>query len=480
MKLSAAAAAATGGISVLGQEHARAADPAVQTRPNILFLFSDQHHPHVLSPAGHPLVKTPHLQRMADEGVCFASAYCSSPLCVPSRTSTLLSRCNHATGIFGNVYDDVVGDQPNVPRSLQAAGYHTCHIGKTHLGTATSSRERLQRLGFSESFPTAGKNGVVGAKAGGAYVEYLRSKGVYDKFNADYLARIADRENTLCDARPSVLDVEDYFDQWTSRRADDWLRSYKGDVPFYLSVNWPGPHALRDAPGRYATMYDPARIDRPIEDPMTLAPEPIKRRQAETLAKLTGEAWRDVRASYYGMISLIDDGIGMMLRTLEERGLLDNTIVIYSSDHGEMLWDHGMVYKTILYESSAGVPLIIRYPKAFAQKLRPKSPVSLVDLGPTLLEVAGASPLPGAHGRSLVPILSGKADDRTEVFSEFEQSRMVRRGGWKYICDPSWDVQQLFNLDEDPQEIDNLVHKAPEIAREMHARIEAWLEETKI
>jgi arylsulfatase len=472
-----ASAAALGATSRAMTSTAAAAALRPSPKPNILFLFSDQHHPSVLSAVGHPIVRTPHLQRLAEDGACFRNAYCASPLCVPSRTSTMVSRYSHATGIVKNLYEDLIGDQPNLPRTLRSAGYHTCHIGKTHLAAGTTDIARMERLGFSESLPTPGKIG--GGEAKGPYIDYLRAKGVFEKFDADYRLRTTGREHSLCDARPSVLEVEDYFDQWISRKADDWLRSYRGEQPFYLSVNWPGPHALRDAPGRYATMYDPADMNPPIGDPMNLAPGPIKKRQSQTLAKMQGDCWRGVRASYYGMISLIDDGIGMMLRTLQERGLLENTLVIYASDHGEMLWDHGLVDKTLLYEGSVGVPLIMRYPREIPAQLRPKSFASLIDLAPTLLDFAGAPALPSAQGRSLMPVLRGETDNRDEVFAEMEMTRMVRRGDWKYICDPQWDIQQLFNLKKDPHELDNLIQKEAGVARELHARINAWLDATK-
>lgn len=447
-------------------------------RPNILFLFGEQHHPGVLSPAGHPFVQTPHLERMVREGVYFRNAYCPTPLCVPCRTSTLTGRYSHSTGIPTNLYDDLIGDQPNMARNLRSAGYHTCHIGKTHLATGPLSPERWDRLGFSEEFATSGKGGAAFPDADGHYATYLREKGIFELFSRDYAARQKMRGITLCDAHPSVLNVEDYHDEWISRTAINFIRDYHRDQPFFLAVNWAGPHAFRDAPGKYASMYDPDKMDPPINDPMELAPTSIRKRQTSTLEKLQDNCWKELRASYYGMISLIDDGIGRILKTLEAQGILENTIVIYSADHGEMLCDHGMVYKTLMYESSAAVPFIVRYPKAFRQNHRPNSLANLIDLAPTLLEMAGAESLPVAHGRSLVPELSGKSDERNTTFSEFQKTRMVREGSWKYIEDPNWDVQQLFNLDEDPDELNNLVQKAPHVARELSDTIKEWLKAT--
>ena len=386
----------------------------------------------------------------------------------------LLGRYSHSTGIETNLFEDLTGDRPNVVRALRAAGYRTCHIGKTHLATGSQTVERFDRLGFEDSIPTAGKIGAASANGDDAYIRYLREKGVFEEFSEDYVERRARRARTLGDAHPSVLALEDYHDEWISRQADAWLQAHDGRRPFYLSVNWAGPHAFRDAPGEYASMYDPKDMDPPIDDPMELAPAPLRKRREETLARLQADDWRKLRASYYGMLSLIDDGIGRLLKTLENLGRIDNTLIIYTADHGEMLCDHGLVYKTAMYEPAAGVPLIIRGPGC-ARNIRPRSPVSLVDLSPTLLAAAGAPSLEDAHGCSLMPVLSGEKDDREQTFSEFQRTCMIRRGPWKYVCDPQWDVNQLFHIEDDPTECRNRIREAPDIARDLHARIDAWL-----
>jgi len=449
-------------------------------RPNILFLFGEQHHPLMMSPAGNSIIHTPNLQRLADSGLYFENAYCPTPLCMPSRTSTFLGRFSHSTGILTNdSTKDYVTDVPNLARNLRYAGYRTCHVGKTHLGTSwDDSPERFDRLGFEDCYATKGKIGMQHGWPDDPYQQYLESKGLLEKFQQDYAQRASQRgtKGYASITRPSVLEPDDTHDGWISNTANDWLDTYDDERPFYLSINWAGPHSWRDPAGPYASMYEDDTMPPPIEDPMELTPSAIKKRQAKTDRSLGDdpEAWKSIRSAYYGQLTMVDDGIGKILDTLERKGMLENTLVIYSADHGEMLCDHGLVNKSIMYESSVKIPFLVSYPKAFPEGKRPKSFVSLIDLAPTLLEFAGAQPLPEMHGQSLLPVFTGKRDDISEVYSEQENTRMIRQGDWKYINDSSWEIAQLFNLSDDPEELNNRIHDFPEIATRLQTRMEHW------
>ncbi len=477
--LNTSAAAVAAGLSGQALGAGRHDEPARQ--PNIVLLVGEQHNPRVLGCAGHPVVRTPNLDRLAIEGVYCPNAYSATPLCVPGRVSMFTSRFGHATGVVKNLYEDMLGDMPTLARSLRDAGYHTCHIGKTHLACNSATytpegRKRFAEVGFDEDVATAGK---IGGSGRDAYGQYLKDKGLWDTLKADYARRNANRDAWLGESRPSVLDVEDYFDEWISRQAETWLGHVSTDTPFYLSVNWVGPHAFRDAPGKYAKMYDPTEIDPAIDDPMTDAPEPIRERQQKTLARLRPDDWRNIRASYYGMISLIDDGIGRLLEVLRRRGLLDNTLIIYTADHGEMLCDHGMVYKTLMYEQSAAIPFIARWPGHYAQGRVSTSCISQVDLAPTLLEAGRAKPIRQAHGRSLGSILAGRGESDDPVFCEFLSTLMIRDGRYKYVCDRTWQTDQLFDLQADPSEVNSLSASNPKLAAALRERINAWLDRTE-
>jgi choline-sulfatase len=161
-------------------------------------------------------------------------------------------------------------------------------------------------------------------------------------------------------------------------------------------------------------------------------------------------------AQYYGSISFIDDGVGKILDVLEKRGLLPNTIVVYASDHGEMMFDHRMLHKELMYEASSKVPLIVRLPGGETRSV--PAPVSLLDLVPTLLDLAGVErqAMPVLHGTTLLPDLGGEARPDRPVFCEMNKTKMIRQGPWKFSTDPEFDLDQLFNLDDDPNELINL------------------------
>ncbi len=448
-------------------------------RPNILFLFSDQHRPDAMSCAGNLAINTPHMDRLAQEGVRASSAYCPTPLCQPTRIAMLTGRYGHNTGIIDNS-GFLLPNEPTVPQALQTAGYRTCFTGKLHLpwGGSGSRDQQVKEMGFEDRLHTTGKAyAVVGGNKEDRYLNYLNERGVYHRFERDYLERILEKPSWY--AAPSVLDEEDFHDIYISRIKQEWLESYTDDRPFFCWCNWVGPHAPWDAPGHYATLYDPADVDVPIEDTMEQAPEALRNRRVKNLPP---EAWRACKAHYYGNTNVIDDGIGGCLETLEEKGLLDNTVVIYASDHGEMLFDHGLIQKTYMYEASAGVPLIVRWSEKFRQGIEIEAHVSLLDLIPTFLELAGAE-MEMLHGTSLIPVLTGGGElNRDTVFSEMRDTKMARTGDWKYVFDPNWERQQLFNLKDDSQEINNLSGK-PEYAAietDLQQRILNWMIATQV
>jgi choline-sulfatase len=321
-----------------------------------------------------------------------------------------------------------------------------------------------------------------------AYLEWLSTTGKLDAFRQDYRERcfgwmFPDVEpKPKGYAAPSPLDPEENQDGFITRRACEWLESVEESQPFFCWVNWGGPHDPWDAPGRFGTMYDPAEMTPPVADELGDAPQKLRRHSEKYMNGMPEEAWHEVKAQYYGSISFIDDGIGRIFEVLEERGLLENTIVVYASDHGEMMFDHDMLTKWVMYEASSRVPLIVRVPDGMARTI--DAPVSLVDLVPTLLELAGIDreAMPVLHGESLVPELSGEAArPERAVFCEMDHTKMVRRGPWKYSTDPEFEVDQLFNLEEDPRELHNLADRPEQAERMAGFRREMlnWLIQTQ-
>ncbi len=470
----------------------------MKERPNILFLLSDQHSAQTMSCADHPVVRTPHMDRLAAEGMHLENTYCSTPLCMPERVSLLTGRFSHSTGILEN--KGYLLTEPTLPQALRRAGYRTAVTGKIHFkqrgmpGT-NACDEHLQELGFDEVLANHGKVAAARSKIADTYQSILRKKGVYEPFRQDYERRY-DRSLPHWYVQKSTLTEEDYHDTYIGRLTRDWLAAYQSDEPFFCWCNWGGPHMPWDAPGRYATMYPVESIDSPLIDPLVNAPEDIRRKQEAVLAgmppdiwevsqepqPLPAEAWRACRSHYYGMINVVDDGIGCMLNALEVSGQLENTIVIYASDHGEMLLDRALYGKQLMYEQAAKIPLIIRWPKRFGQGVKSQALVSSLDLIATLLEVAGAQ-LPVVHGKSLLPLLEGETTmHRETLFCELGSEKMVRQGPWKYVYHPQREKQQLFNLEADPQELVNLSGLSSHGAKEHELRgcILDWLIATEL
>lgn len=449
--------------------------------PNILFLYSDQHRADAMSCAGHPLVRTPHLDRLAQEGVRFDNAYCSTPLCAPQRVSMLTGRWAHNTGILSN-RGQLGNDEPTFAQALRAAGYYTSFIGKLHLAQPALAGlpecERwLDAAGFDYHDAQHGKVFAALHPIDDSYRCYLRAKGLLERFHEDYEARHRGPRSPWY-AQPSVLPEEDFHDQYISRVTNQWLADYDGDKPFFCWCNWGGPHAPWDAPGKYAEMYQPANMDAPYDDPMTAAPAALRQARQRRARRTPKDAWRACKAQYYGLISLVDDGVGLMLATLAERGLLENTLIVYASDHGEMLFDHGLSGKSVMYEQATRVPLIVRWPAKFPAGQTVAAPRSALDLVPTFLELAGADPLPVCHGTSLTATPVG---DGADVFCEMGAVKMVRRRQWKYVYQPIREEAQLFDLRQDRRELINLAGTpgCAEIEAKLRQRLLQWLVETE-
>jgi choline-sulfatase len=451
-------------------------------KTNILFIQGEQHHPRALTPAGVSIPRTPNLQRLATEGAYLPNTYCAGPLCVPSRTSTLLSRWVHQSGIDTNTNEDRIGEQPNLARQLRDSGYRTCHVGKTHLATGEETTARFERLGFTDELLTRGKINAAAKDNDDHYARFLKDQGLWQTFHDDYARRRNLRENLDCyfETSPSVLSAATCHDGWIGSAAVQWLRSYSAPHPFFLSVNTAGPHAYRDPPGKYAQMYRPQDVLLPPDSEQELMPRPLRERGQRMTASRSEDTIRRLRAAYYGQLTQLDDIIGRLLAVLEERGILDETIILYTADHGEMLGEHGLLHKAVMYESAVRVPLLIRFPALISAGQRISALASLVDVAPTLLAAVNGQSLSTAVGQSLLPVLSGRDRGREEVFSELGGTVMIRRGSWKYIENPAWDIAQLFNLAADPDELQNLVAQETTRVKQLRERLTVWKKQTGV
>jgi len=469
-------------------------------RPNILFIFTDDHASHALSCYGSVINQTPNLDRIANEGMRFDNCFCTNSICGPSRAVILTGKYSHKNGFFrnGNKFD---GTQLTFPKMLQMAGYQTAVIGKWHLG------EHMEPKGFN-------------------YSEVLVGQGPY--YNPVFLKDPngnGNRERTK---------YTGYTTNIITDLALDWLKEGRDDSrPFMLMFQHKAPHRAWEPGPDHLTMYDDVEIPEPInlfddysgrgtaahEQDMTIAktmnardlkfvpPRNLTDEQLETWnaayepknkafkeANLKGEdlvRWKYQRyiKDYLRCVASVDDNVGRVLDYLEKNGMADNTIVVYSSDQGFYLGDHGWFDKRFMYEESYRQPLMVRWPEVIEAGSVNTDLVSNVDFAETFVDIAGFDKPEVMQGASIVPLMKGDTPDdwRTShyyQYYEFEPDRrtahMVRRHRgvrtkrFKLMHFYNLGEWELFDLDNDPNEMQS-VYDDPAYA-EVQKRLKYELE----
>ncbi|MDD9904554.1 MAG: choline-sulfatase [Rhodospirillaceae bacterium] len=440
---------------------------ATKDAPNILVIQLDQMTPGALPPYGHPLVKAPHIAGLADEGVVFENAYCNFPLCVPSRMSMLAGRHTSAIGQWDNAIE-LPASVPTLAHYLRTAGYHTVLCGKMHFigpDQVHGFNERITTDIYPANFAWT-PDWIVG--------ERYRPTGINPR---------AVVEAGVC-ARSLQIDYDDEVEHAGIQKIYDLARFNK-ESPFLLWVSFTHPHSPFVTTQKYWDLYDHDAIDMPKVGPIPVEEQDAMSRMlhyghAQDLLTITDDHVRNARHAYYGMTSYMDDKVGRILATLEEMDLAENTVVVLTADHGEMLGERGGWFKQYFYEPSTGVPLIVRAPGRYRPG-RASELVSLVDLLPTFMDIAtnGDAPEPASplDGNSLTGLLNGGDSGwDNKVISEYTGEgvsapcRMIRRDNYKYIYTHGH-PPLLYDLDRDPLEIDNLAGR-PETA-EIEARLAA-------
>ncbi len=417
-------------------------------KPNLLFIFSDQHARHVAGFSGDTLDVTPNLDALASRGVVFDNAYCPSPICVPSRMSMLTTRHPYAQECWTND-DFLASDRPTMAHALGAAGYRPALIGRLHaLGPD-------QLHGYTEREVGDHSPNWIGIP----------------RHDMGVLTNANEPERVSVDRSGPGRSVYELKDHDVAKAAVAWLeraaaRRKTGDAaPFALTVGLMLPHAPYVAApedyARFAGRVGPARHKAPKEDHPWLHWWRSNRR----ILDVPEDAALRARTAYYALTWRMDALIGEILDALARTGLDRNTLVVYASDHGEHIGEHGLWWKHTFYEESVTVPMILSWPGTLPQAERRSQVVNLIDLTATMLEAVGAPALPNGQGSSFLDIAvggSGPWDD--ETFSEYctdevppwtggmaVRQRMIRSGDWKLIYYHGY-KPQLFNLKIDPGE----------------------------
>ncbi|MCP4676569.1 MAG: sulfatase-like hydrolase/transferase [Deltaproteobacteria bacterium] len=449
-------------------------------RPNIVYLFSDQHRGDSLGVVGHPVVQTPHLDNLASQGVTFGRCYSNGPLCRPGRTSMMTGLYPHDHGVWHNLAVAPPRSRSHVRRIRDEADYLTAIIGKSHLHKGEDHldtyKKILSKWGFEHIHELTGPGQT--SYIENAYTDWLSAttpEGKTDKYERykNYIEKYLEKHFKSpwnvrpLDEPPIGLTTQDHLDRYTGRTAAKWIRDYKDKRPFYLQINFPGPHDPFDATGEYRAKYDledpkiPRGILKKPGKPVSL---PIKiARNFQDITGITAEQQKLLQLAYYAKITLIDEAIGEVVAALKERGLLENTWIVYGSDHGEMLGDHLLVQKGVFYEQAVRVPCIMRPPGGTAGWLN-NGLVEQLDVTASLEEIAGLE-TGQTHGESLVNKVTAGADapdakkGKEWVLSECYRHGMVRTDRYKLVANyETVKAVELYDLEADPDELRNRVN----------------------
>ncbi|MFQ6131455.1 MAG: sulfatase [Armatimonadota bacterium] len=453
-------------------------------RPHILIIMPDQQRADCLSCAGHRLLRTPNMDRLAHEGVRFSHAFTVSPLCMPARASFVSGLYPHNHGIWHNA-GSLPPDDETFFHHLQRLGYYTAYVGKSHFYSHGGRHLReyedyMRARGLDYVHETTGPWATV--RTDSYMTDHWAELGLLEAFRSDYEQR---RAAGPCAVWPSPLPADEFLDSYIGRQAVEWTDGHDGDQPVCLFVGFGGPHEPWDAPGEYATMYDLAGIPAaiPASDPPPWATDKAARFLQARVAGMSEADVRRLRANYYGKIGLLDHWVGEILAAFERRGWLGDALVVLWSDHGEMAGDHGRLHKSVFYESAVRVPLILRWPGRILAGRTSEALVENIDVFPTILEAVGAEPSKRCLGRSLWPVLLGEEQEhRQAVFSEVDSITMVRTRSHKYAMDAEGDGFMLYDLTVDPEERTNLVGKADAADTETDLRdcVLRWLAGTQV
>ncbi|MDB6121877.1 MAG: arylsulfatase family protein, partial [Pedosphaera sp.] len=438
-------------LSACSWASVEAAEPK---RPNILFIMADDHAAHAISAYGSKINQTPNLDRIAKEGMRFNNCFVVNSICTPSRAAILTGKYSHINGV--TVFNRFDGNQPTVAKMLQAAGYHTGMVGKWHL----------------TSNPT-----------GFDYWNILPGQGKYH--NPEFIEMGQKKE------------IKGYATDIITDQSIQFLKDRPKDQPFFLMCHHKAPHRPWEPDDKHAQMYEDVNIPEPetfnddfktrssaateatMRIDRDLTPNDLKQKPPEGLSSEALKKWKYQRyiKDYLRCIASVDDNVGRLLKYLDESGLADNTIVIYTSDQGFFLGDHDWFDKRFMYEESLRMPFLIRYPGHIKPGTINKDMILNVDFAPTFLQYADVTVPKEMQGRSIVPLLQGKSpkDWRTSMYYRYyhypadhrvQPHYGVRNERYKLIYFNKIKEWEFYDLKKDAHELHN-VYSDPSYAKQV-------------
>ncbi|MFB6173312.1 MAG: sulfatase [Halobacteriales archaeon] len=511
-------------------------------RPNVLFIHTDEQRADTLGCYGNDLVETPHIDRLAREGATFEEAHCTHPLCMPSRGSLLTGRYPSAHGTWRNGIP-IREDERTIADLLGDAGYTTGLIGKAHFtpykGDPDEHPESVQIDAVGEDACWEFWREFDGPYYGFEHVETVLLHGHNEALGGHYgrwLAEEHPESRGLIEQEAAIGETDPEYNVWTSAlppelHSSNWVADRTIEfmdaaaAPFYAWVGIPDPHFPYNPPEEYARRYDPSAVERHVDPEGEVWGEDPPRYVTYHIEEKYGTDWRDVPesvqremlANYLAMVDLLDDAVGRILDALEERGLAEDTVVVFTADHGDWMGEHGLFQKGLPHTRGlTRIPQIVRWPGVADPGRRVEGVASQVDLVPTLLDACGVEIPYGVQGESLRPVLTGE-QERLREFALVEhrheayrpESFFVRNTGaadveemgamqdnlvnwtdedihvrtvytdryrYSHVTGIEGEHGELFDLEADPEETENLWGKRPAVRSKLRdTLIEAML-----
>lgn len=406
----------------------------------------------------------------------------TAPVCMPARASLVSGKQVHEHGVWGFANPELRHGQSHV-RNIRDSGYRTGVVGKTHLwghgkGHANEHLEEMYDWGYVDAREATGPSESINTDS--RYTDHLAEKGLLDLHRAYLTTYLTGQRRHVAlpwELPPTNLPTEDHLDMFISGLAEEWIEDHDSTDPFYLQVNFGGPHDPWDSPAEYRRMYNADDL------PLSLTAEPtgpvsphvhsLLSNAPAKLDQMSESQNKVMKSYYYSKVTLIDDCVGRVIAALEEKGVLDDTWIVFSSDHGEMLGDHGLIAKKVFYDGAVNVPCIFRSPTG-SGGWQNKALVGHLDIVSTLMSISGAEPLEKTDGQSLLPLLEHGVSapeahhHRDVVLSEIGIPPagfvMVRTEQYKLSVDAlTREPADLYDMQEDPNELHNRVED-PELA----------------
>lgn len=471
--------------------------PEQEEKPNILLIMTDQQRYDSLGCYGFEAAHTPNLDQVAEEGVIFDNNYVTNPICTPNRSSMLTGKPLPGHGLY-QLYDNLPEDEVLFTRRLQEIGYETALFGKLHIASRLKEeKERHPNDGF-DIYEWCLEPSISLDSPLNGYAKWLKDK------DPDFYRELKEKGRNL-----HHIPQEFHGTHWAAERSVDYIQNWDGEKPFFLKMSVFDPHnPYDDYPLEMEEVIDQEKIPDPLtaEGEMDNPPEPIRREHEHSylgsFKDFTLEEIREMRIGYHASLAFLDQEVGKVLNALQEAGIAENTLVIFTSDHGDMLGDHQLMVKgCFFYDPCTKVPLIMHWPNKINEGMRIPSLVQSTDIAATVLSAAGFSSeelktiMPESH--DLLPLIQGEQDkireyavciyrnsgidDRGDYFDPPMHATMIRDQRYKlniyHSLNSSEDIEgELYDMAEDPNELTNLWNDSgyDSIKKELMEKLIDW------